>query len=83
VLHRHRAKLLAPLEGQLSATHYPGLSRSISLELGNVFREVADIKAAARRQPGKVRALQSCCGRPQGGGGSGRSTCSNNSSSSC
>jgi hypothetical protein len=56
VLHRHRAKLLGPLEGQLSPTHYPGLSRSISLELGNIFRDIADIKAGAGRQPDKV-----CC----------------------
>jgi hypothetical protein len=54
VMHRARAKLLQPLEGQLSPTHYPGLSRSISLELGNISREVADIKAAAGREPDKV-----------------------------
>lgn len=54
VMHRARTKLLAPLEGQLSPTHYPGLSRSISLELGNTFREIADIKGAAGREPDKV-----------------------------
>lgn len=53
-MHRARTKLLAPLEGQLSPTHYPGLSRSISLELGNTFREIADIKGAAGREPEKV-----------------------------
>jgi hypothetical protein len=53
-MHRSRAKLLQPLEGQLSQQHYPGLSRSISLELGNIFREVGDIKAAAGREPDKV-----------------------------
>jgi hypothetical protein len=53
-MHRTRSKLLQPLEGQLSITHYPGLSRSISLELGNIFREIADIKAAASREPDKV-----------------------------
>jgi hypothetical protein len=55
VMHRSRAKLLQPLEGQLSQQHYPGLSRSISLELGNIFREIGDIKAAAGREPDKVR----------------------------
>lgn len=53
-MHRSRTKLLQPLEGQLSITHYPGLSRSISLELGNIFREIADIKSAAGREPDKV-----------------------------
>jgi hypothetical protein len=57
VMHRSRAKLLQPLEGQLSQQHYPGLSRSISLELGNIFREVGDIKAAAGREPDKVRGV--------------------------
>ncbi|KAF6260962.1 KIF-1 binding protein [Scenedesmus sp. NREL 46B-D3] len=56
VLHRSRAKLLQPLEGQLSQQHYPGLARSISLELGNVFREIGDIKTAAGREPDKVAA---------------------------
>jgi hypothetical protein len=56
-MHRTRTKLLQPLEGQLSTTHYPGLSRSISLELGNIFREIADIKAAASREPDKVGLL--------------------------
>lgn len=56
VMHRSRAKLLAPLEGGLSPTHYPGLSRSISLELGHIFREIGDIKAAAARQQDKVHA---------------------------
>eukprot|EP00878_Enallax_costatus_P016466 GHUV01017272.1.p1 GENE.GHUV01017272.1~~GHUV01017272.1.p1 ORF type:complete len:553 (+),score=189.00 GHUV01017272.1:136-1794(+) len=55
VMHRNRAKLLQDLEGELSPTHYPGLSRSISLELGNIYREIGDIKAAAGRQPDKVR----------------------------
>lgn len=55
VMHRSRTKLLQPLEGQLSTTHYPGLSRSISLELGNIFREIADIKGAAGREGDKVR----------------------------
>lgn len=54
VMHRSRTKLLQPVEGQLSTTHYPGLSRSISLELGNIFREIADIKSAAGREPDKV-----------------------------
>jgi hypothetical protein len=54
-MHRSRTKLLQPLEGQLSTTHYPGLSRSISLELGNIFREIADIKGAAGREGAKVR----------------------------
>lgn len=58
VLHRNRAKLLQGLEGQLSPTHYPGLSRSISLELGNIYREIGDIKAAAGREPDKVGFLQ-------------------------
>ncbi|WIA28810.1 hypothetical protein OEZ86_011339 [Tetradesmus obliquus] len=59
VMHRSRAKLLQPLEGQLSQQHYPGLSRSISLELGNIFREIGDIKAAAGREPDKVAAAGS------------------------
>jgi hypothetical protein len=59
-MHRSRAKLLQPLEGQLSQQHYPGLSRSISLELGNIFREIGDIKAAAGREPDKVRAAGPC-----------------------
>jgi hypothetical protein len=54
-MHRSRTKLLQALEGQLSTTHYPGLSRSISLELGNIFREIADIKGAAGREGDKVR----------------------------
>lgn len=53
-MHRNRAKLLQGLEGQLSHAHYPGLSRSISLELGNIYREIADIKASAGREPDKV-----------------------------
>ncbi len=61
VLHRQRVRLLAPLEGQLSPEHYPGLSRSISLELGNVSREVADIKAAAGREQSKVLRLLHVC----------------------
>eukprot|EP00775_Hariotina_reticulata_P006308 gene6308-6543_t len=54
VMHRQRSKLLQPLEGELSPQHYSGLSRSISLELGNIFREIADVKAACGRAPSKV-----------------------------
>jgi hypothetical protein len=56
-MHRQRSKLLQPLEGELSPQHYSGLSRSISLELGNIFREIADIKATCGREPGKVSTL--------------------------
>lgn len=64
VMHRKRAKLLQGLEGQLSPAHYPGLSRSISLELGNIFREISDIKAAAGREPDKVGHLYLCVQAP-------------------
>jgi hypothetical protein len=54
-MHRSRARLLEPLEGQLSAEHYPGLVRSVALELGAAARRVAEIKEGSGREAGKVR----------------------------
>jgi hypothetical protein len=55
VTHRHRAKLLGPLEGQLSLVHFLGLVRSLHLELGNVARSIHEIKEAAGWPAAKVR----------------------------
>eukprot|EP00198_Chlamydomonas_reinhardtii_P008976 XP_001698313.1 predicted protein [Chlamydomonas reinhardtii] len=41
-MHRCRAQLLEPLSGGLNPDHYPGLSRSIDLELAHIYREVSD-----------------------------------------
>jgi hypothetical protein len=54
VTHRHRSKLLAPLEGQLSPVHFLGLVRSLHLELGNVARTIHEIKEAAGWPAAKV-----------------------------
>ena len=55
VMHKTRARLLLPLDGALSYQHYPGLVRSISLELGNIYREVHEIKESAGWPAAKVR----------------------------
>ncbi|KAG2449609.1 hypothetical protein HYH02_005142 [Chlamydomonas schloesseri] len=43
-MHRCRAQLLEPLSGGLNPDHYPGLSRSIDLELAHVYREISDVR---------------------------------------
>jgi hypothetical protein len=53
-MHKTRARLLLPLDGALSYQHYPGLVRSISLELGNIYREVHEIKESAGWPAAKV-----------------------------
>lgn len=53
-MHKSRVKYLAPLEGQLSPAHFLGLSRSVSLELGNIHREMMEIKEGADRNDPKV-----------------------------
>ncbi len=55
-MHRCRVQLLEGLSGALNPQHYPGLSRSIDLELAHVWREVADIREAqGGAQQAKVR----------------------------
>jgi hypothetical protein len=54
VMHRSRAKALEPLCGQLNAQHFLGLVRSISLELGHVYRRLAEIREVSGREGGKV-----------------------------
>ena len=67
VMHKCRAKLLEPLSGLLNTHHFPGLSRSIDLEVAHVYREIVDIKDGAGRKDAKVRGCGCVCG-----GGTGR-----------
>lgn len=55
VMHKCRAKPLEPLEGELNTQHFMGLTRSISLELGNIHREIMEIKELEDRNSPKVR----------------------------
>ncbi len=54
-MHKRRTKGLLPLEGALSVEHFPGLARSVSLELGNIFREIQEIKEDAGSDANKVK----------------------------
>jgi hypothetical protein len=54
-MHRCRAQLLEPLSGALNPDHYPGLSRSIDLEVAHIFREISDIRELQPGQAAKVR----------------------------
>ncbi|GFR52201.1 hypothetical protein Agub_g14740, partial [Astrephomene gubernaculifera] len=54
-MHRCRAQLLEPLSGgALNPAFYPGLARSVELELAHVWREVADLREAQGGQGSKV-----------------------------
>ncbi|GIM16325.1 hypothetical protein Vretimale_18959, partial [Volvox reticuliferus] len=55
-MHRCRAQLLEPLSGALNPDHYPGLSRSIDLELAHVYREISDVRELQGGPPAKVAA---------------------------
>ncbi|MEW5303813.1 MAG: hypothetical protein WDW36_006468 [Sanguina aurantia] len=55
VMHKARANILAPLHKQLNPQYYLGTSRSVDLELGNIYREILDLKDGAGWAPGKVR----------------------------
>ncbi|KAG2493223.1 hypothetical protein HYH03_008639 [Edaphochlamys debaryana] len=55
-MHRCRAQLLEPLSGGLNPTHYPGLSRSIDLELAHVYREISDVREEQGGQKAKAAA---------------------------
>lgn len=54
-MHKARANILEPLHKQLNPQYYLGTSRSIDLELGNIYREILDLKDGARWAPSKVR----------------------------
>ncbi|GIL62529.1 hypothetical protein Vafri_16742, partial [Volvox africanus] len=55
-MHRCRAQLLEPLSGALNPDHYPGLSRSIDLELAHVYREISDVRELQGGPAAKVAA---------------------------
>ncbi|GLI71316.1 hypothetical protein VaNZ11_016475, partial [Volvox africanus] len=55
-MHRCRAQLLEPLSGALNPDHYPGLSRSIDLELAHVYREISDVRELQGGAAAKVAA---------------------------
>jgi len=46
-MHKRRAKVLQPLDGQLNPQHFLGPVRSVQLELGNIWREVAELSQDA------------------------------------
>lgn len=54
-MHKARANILEPLHKQLNPQYYLGTSRSIDLELGNIYREILDLKDGAGWAPSKVR----------------------------
>ncbi|KXZ47726.1 hypothetical protein GPECTOR_33g608 [Gonium pectorale] len=53
-MQRCRCQLLEPLSGQLNPQFYPGLSRSIDLELAHVYREVSDVRERQGGQAAKT-----------------------------
>lgn len=50
----YRMTRLEPLYGALSHDYYLGLSRSISLELANICREMMDLEEIEERPAAKV-----------------------------
>ena len=67
-MHRCRAQLLEPLSGGLNPDHYPGLSRSIDLELAHIYREVSDVREL-QAQSSAAAAAAAAAGAGGGGGG--------------
>ncbi|KAG2428764.1 hypothetical protein HXX76_011465 [Chlamydomonas incerta] len=63
-MQRCRAQLLEPLSGGLNPEHYPGLSRSIDLELAHVYREISDVRELQAQRSAAAAGAQG----PGGGG---------------
>jgi len=56
LMHKQRASRLEPLHGALNPEFFLGLVRSVDLELGNVYREIMELREEEGQGPAKVSA---------------------------